>query len=386
MPSKHRAIAPIAANGVSNGAVHAALSPAHRRRLAAQDVEWPHRRWLAAGMYVSLALAWPAQGSEARYHVYVSNEGSGDVTVIEGASHQVTATWTLGKRPRGLIGSAAQQRLYVAFSGSPLAGPGVDEKSLPPADKTADGIGVVRLADGHIEKTLTGISDPEQVLLSPDGSRLFVASEDAGVAVVIDAHSGKLMNSVDVGGEPEGLALSARAALLGVTSETDNSVALLALDSSKPVARIAVGQRPRDLAFTPDGKRLFVSGENDASITVIDVAARKAEQTLHMTEAGARPKGIAMAPDGSRIYVTTGRGGHVDVIDVASLRVVASIAVGARPWGIALSPDGRYLYTANGPSNDVSVVDTSSLSVIATVRAGEKPWGVTVVLDPKGAG
>src|SRR3984893_12701002 len=327
----------------------------------------------------ALGFAASAFRTEACYRVFVTNEGSGDLTVIDGSTHRATATWPLGKRPRGVIGAPDKQRLYVALSGSPLGGPGGEEEALPPADKAADGIGIVRLSDGRVERVLTGVSDPEQVALSPDGARLFVASEDTGMAAVINVGTRKIVSKVGVGGEPEGLAVSAAAGLLGVTSEETNSVTLLTLADSKSPARLPVGQRPRDLAFMPDGKSLFVSGENDASITVIDVPARRVRQTLHLAGPGARPKGPAISPAGARVYVTTGRGSHVDVLDTGSLKIIASIAVGARPWGIGLSPDGRFLYTANGPSNDVSVIDTMSLSVVATVKAGEKPWGLTVV-------
>ena len=42
----------------------------------------------------------PAAAAKA-YSVYVTNEQSGDLTVIDGATHAVTATIPLGKRPRG---------------------------------------------------------------------------------------------------------------------------------------------------------------------------------------------------------------------------------------------------------------------------------------------
>lgn len=326
----------------------------------------------------SLIVACAASAAPG-YRVFVTNEGTGGLTVIDGTTQQVVAQWPMGKRPRGLVASPDHTRLYVAFSGSPLAGPGVDEKSLPPADKAADGIGIIDLTNGHIERVLTGVSDPEQVVVSPDGSRLFVASEDSGVAVALRVKDGKLLQSADVGGEPEGLAVSEAAGLLGVTSEEANSAALLNLKDAKATGRIPVGLRPRDLGFSPDGKTLYVSGENDASLTVIDVGTRQVLKTLHVASPGARPKGIAVAPDGAHVYVTTGRGGHVDVLDAKTLTFVGSIPVGARPWGIGQSPDGRYLYTANGPSNDVSVIDTSELRVIATIKAGDKPWGVAVV-------
>src|SRR6476646_6993324 len=79
----------------------------------------------------------------AAHCVYVTNETSGDLTVIDGATLETVATIALGKRPRGLRLSPDSRLLYVALSGSPLAPPGVDESTLPPPDKTADGIGVV---------------------------------------------------------------------------------------------------------------------------------------------------------------------------------------------------------------------------------------------------
>ena len=36
------------------------------------------------------------------YHVYVTNEYSGDLTVIAGGTNEVVATFPLGKRPRGI--------------------------------------------------------------------------------------------------------------------------------------------------------------------------------------------------------------------------------------------------------------------------------------------
>lgn len=329
----------------------------------------------------ALAHAIPALAAGSGYRVFVTNEGSDSLTVIDGSTNQATATWPVGKRPRGLAGAPDGKHLYVALSGSPAAGPGVDEKSLPPADKSADGIGVVDLARQKVERVIAGVSDPEQVTVSPDGTRLFVASEDTGAAVIVRISDGKVQKKVDVGGEPEGVGISASAGLYGVTSEEANTVALLGLKDSKLIATVPVGKRPRDLVFSADGTLLFVPGESDASLTVIDVGSRKPTQTLHVASPGARPKGIAISPDGAHVYLSTGRGGHIDVLDTKTLKFIASIAVGARPWGIGLSPDGRYLYSANGPSNDVSVVDTQALRVIATVKVGDRPWGVAVIAN-----
>jgi YVTN family beta-propeller protein len=49
---------------------------------------------------ISLALAVCAEAQN--YFVFVSNERSGDVSVIDGATDAVVATFKVGKRPRGI--------------------------------------------------------------------------------------------------------------------------------------------------------------------------------------------------------------------------------------------------------------------------------------------
>src|SRR5690349_19287551 len=57
------------------------------------------------------------------YAVAVSNEQSGDVSLIAGDSFEVIATIPVGKRPRGIQASKDGKLLYVALSGSPNEGP-----------------------------------------------------------------------------------------------------------------------------------------------------------------------------------------------------------------------------------------------------------------------
>src|SRR5271156_760243 len=57
------------------------------------------------------------------YQIFVSNEHSGDVTVIDGTDFKVTATIPVGKRPRGIHASPDGKTIYVALSGTPISEP-----------------------------------------------------------------------------------------------------------------------------------------------------------------------------------------------------------------------------------------------------------------------
>src|SRR5690348_1064752 len=71
-----------------------------------------------------------ASAEPAAYLVCVSNERSGDVTILrDGRS---LATIPVGKRPRGIHPSPDGAYLYVALSGSPITGPPqLDAKGNP---------------------------------------------------------------------------------------------------------------------------------------------------------------------------------------------------------------------------------------------------------------
>src|SRR5476649_1802901 len=61
--------------------------------------------------------------ADQAYQVFVTNERSGDVTVINGAHNKVIDTIAVGKRPRGIHASADGSTLYVALSGTQLQAP-----------------------------------------------------------------------------------------------------------------------------------------------------------------------------------------------------------------------------------------------------------------------
>src|SRR5579864_9168240 len=102
----------------------------------------------------------PAPPKMPAVGLYVTNETSGDLTVIDAATLATVTTIPLGKRPRGIAPSPDGTRLYVALTGSPAAPPGVDEKTLPPPDRSADGIGVVDLVEGKLLRVLPSGTDP----------------------------------------------------------------------------------------------------------------------------------------------------------------------------------------------------------------------------------
>src|SRR5450755_2393439 len=128
--------------------------------------------------------------------IYVDNEVSGDMTVIDSGTYKVIATIPLGKRPRGIHASPDHKTIYIALSGSPIAGPGVDESTLPPADHSADGIGVFDVEQNKLVKILRSGNDPENFDISKDGKQIYISNEDDSAVSILDLASGTIVKSL----------------------------------------------------------------------------------------------------------------------------------------------------------------------------------------------
>lgn len=325
----------------------------------------------------------PAPATPTAPRLYVSNETQGQVVVIDPTTRQVVERIDVGKRPRGLKLSKDGTKLYVALSGSPIAPPGVDESTLPPPDRSADGVAVVDLTTRTIARRYDSGQDPESFDLSPDGRTLYVSNEETAEMTVLDLESGAIKARVKVGEEPEGVTVSPDGRTVWVTCEEDHEIVGVDTTTLEVVGRVRTAKRPRTIVFTPDGGTMFVTGEFGFAVSVVDVATKAVVKTIDLPAGDggtlpARPMGAVLSPDNKTLYVSNGRGRSVTAIDVATRAVTRTYEeVGERPWGLGLSADGRTAYTANGPGKDVSVIDLES-GAVAKIATDGSPWGIAV--------
>jgi len=338
------------------------------------------RMYLLIPACLALLSAGCSQKPEG-YRVYVTNETSGDMTVIDSSNFEVVENVHVGQRPRGIHASPDGKLLYIALSGSPIGGPNVDESTLPPPDKNADGIAVFDIAQNKVAKVIEGGSDPENFAVSKDGKWIYVSNEDDEGVSFVDLGTGKLAPpGIKTGEEPEGVALTPDGKLVYSTSEGDGTVSVIDVAARKLIKTFKVGRRPRNVVFLPDGQHAYVNAENDGNIGIIDLTKNEMTGTVALGTPGqVKPMGLALSADGKKLYVTTGKGKSVVVVDTTTNQILTTFEVGQRPWGIAIAPDGKTLFTANGPSGDVSVVDVATNKVTKKVKATGGPWGIEIV-------
>jgi YVTN family beta-propeller protein len=267
-------------------------------------------------------LVGDAKNAPPSYWVCVSNERSGTMTVIDGDSWRVSATIPLGKRPRGIHAAADGRMVYVALSGSPIAGPPSEAKNqrpLPPPDRQADGIGVVDFSRRALARMIRVGVDPEEFAFSPDGSELCVSNQDAGAASLVRVQDGVIEQTVQVGPEPEGVAFSPDGRRIFLTCAGSGEIAVLDAHSRRLLTRWHVGGRPRSIAFLPGTSRAFVPSETDARLHVLDLALGRVLGAIALPAGASRGHGdirrtepAGAGAGGNDLAHPARRGGYAD--------------------------------------------------------------------------
>ena len=348
--------------------------------------------WVLRSAALAAVAAAGTASAATSYRVYVSNERSGDLPVIDGGDFTAIATIPVGKRPRGIHASPDGKSVYVAVSGSPLGGPPqLDAQGTPilekkkrdddddaAGDKAADGIAVGDVAAGRPTGKLPSGSDPEEFSLSRDGRSIYISNEDVKTASVIDIKTAKVTHVIPVGLEPEGVTTTPDGRQFYVTCEAEGEIFAIDAQSYKIAGHFKMNGRPRSAAFLSNGAAGFIPSETTGELDIIDPHKYEVPKVITLPP-GSRPMRAILSADDQMLYLSNGRAGTILAIDAHSYQLLNAIKVGTRPWGIGLSPDGKYLFSANGPSNDVSVVDLAAGKEVMRVKAGASPWGITIV-------
>jgi len=309
-----------------------------------------------------LVAAAPPAHAKGTGLIFVSNEKTNNLTIIDPKTYQVVRDLKVCRRPRDMHFNADHTKLYVACGD----------------DDVIDIVDVAKLE--VVGKLATGPS-PETFALDEKRGRIYVANEEGSSLSIIDIAQNIIVHEVPTGAEPEGVLMSEDGKTLYVTSEVGDLVHLVDAEGGHVTQDVVVGTRPRRFAATPD--ELWVTCELSGEVYIIDrtnfaVASKIEFLPPGMRKTDVTPVGLAMTRDGKTAYVTLGHAAHVAAVDVPTREIQGYILVGKRSWGITLSRDESKLYVANGFGDDITVIDARSRKAIVSIPVGRIPWGVVI--------
>ena len=146
-----------------------------------------------------------------------------------------------------------------------------------------------------------GYLGPCALVASRDAKTLFVACADARQVAWVELSTGKISRQVDVPGEPTGLVLSPDGTKLFVTCAAPKStVAVIDPLSGRMIAAIPAGHTATGATITPDRARLYVCNRFNNDVSVIDLTAAREVTRVRVAR---EPVAAAVTPDGKAVLV-----------------------------------------------------------------------------------
>jgi YVTN family beta-propeller protein len=144
------------------------------------------------------------------------------------------------------------------------------------------------------------------------------------------------------------------------------------------VTNIPAGNGVEGFDVSPDGKQIWAANARDATITIIDVATKKAVQTLPIPVKFANR--LKFTPDGRHVLISALGAGSGDtsllVMDASARKEVKQLKLGGGAAGILMAPDGSRAFVAVSSADKVAVVDLKTLEVVGEISAGKQPDGM----------
>ncbi len=250
-------------------------------------------------------------------YIYVANQGSDDVSVIDKNTGDIVATIPVGSEPYGLTTASISGTTYV-----------------------------------------------------------YVANIGSNDVSVINTATNTVSSTVNVGVKP--YYASAIGTNVYVTNGASNTVSVIDGNTNTVTATISVGSYPRGIKA--HGTDLYVANYGDLNysggnyISVINSLDNTVSDTIILPAGSSGPRGVVV--NGSKVYVSNFRSNNVSVINSATNAVIDTIDVGKGPRGMASVGDN--VYVENFDDGTISVIDTDTDTVTDTVVVGHSPSGMGV--------
>ena len=293
--------------------------------------------------------------------VYVANESSNTVSVIDALTFQPIATIDAKNfSTHDLALSRDGTRLYATNLAS----------------------GRLSVIDTRKLETIASIytgSRCHVVALTNDNRFAWVANIGDDTISIVDTDDLRIVGTINVGKGPTGLTFSRDGRFAYVSNQGDKQVAVIDTATYKVIKTIPVGANPHFLTLGPDG-RIWGANSGGSDIYVIDPATQTKVATL---EVGPNPQQIAFAYKGMvgpNAYVTVSGANQVAVVGInnTKIHILERIPVGVKPNGILANMEGTRIYVGNEGTNDLRVIDTGTSALIATTPVGHKPIRVVM--------
>lgn len=299
------------------------------------------------------------------------------------------------------------------------------------SNAAGDNIHIIDPATNKVVGVIEGIEVPHGVVLSPDGSKIYVSDEALRTLDIVDSKTLKVTGRVPLSGRPNNLDVAKDGSLVFVgIRESPGAVDIIDPKALKNLKTVPTTGEIHNVYVTPDGKYAVAGSIQASTINVIDIASKSMAWTAKL-EAGIRPMafttnkdgstkdiivqlsnfhgfvvfdfntrqvtrritlpdppgqhketmglqgspshGLAITPDGKIVWATSKYYDYIAAYSIPDYKLLKVVPVGLHPEWLTIPPDGKNVYAAVAGDDATVVVDNRTFKVVAKIPVGSVP-------------
>ncbi len=240
------------------------------------------------------------------YRVYVCDQNSDKISVIDGDSKVVSA----------LI-DVSQPNLLPAHPHMVKVKDGFLYASLIGAAKFVK----INTSDYELAGEVTGITKAGMIMLHPNGTKAFVSRSSTSDPIFQSVYAIDITN-------------------MSIITEINF-----------PLSGV-----PHGMALTPDGSKLYVANLTLGTIGIVDAINNEYEDEIILGP-GTEPMQTMVSSDGNYLYVSTRGTSKLMVFDTNTDTLITEVSVDAMPMQIAITSDGNKIYVGSMMMSTVNVIE-----------------------------
>jgi YVTN family beta-propeller protein len=331
-------------------------------------------KYYAFLIYLSLVFAMPSTARTG--FVYSANWLSGTIDVIDPATNKIVQTIRVAL-PHGVNFSPDGSRVYVTSE---------DDEMLNVVDRQT----------GEIIKKVPLSGHPNNIVVAKDGRILVCIRNNPGALDIVDPNSLTLKKTIPVNGGLHNNALTPDGKYVVAGSIWGSVLNVIDLQTEQLawVVKFDRGIRPMTVEANPDGstRRIFLQLTGFHGFAVVDFATHQEVARIKLPDeprwyesggqVGGASHGIGVAPNGKALWVNSSITRSVFVYSLPDLKLLGHARAGRGVEWLTFSPDGETVYVTNSAENTVSAIDAETMKEVARISTHDDPKRISTLVLP----
>ncbi len=305
-----------------------------------------------------------SRAAQADAVVWASNSATGLVAAFDATSGDLLGTVAVGLAPAGIAAPHGGGAVYVANEGSDTVSV-IDKASMTVAATIA-----LPAPSGRKPRFATG---------SPDGSAVYIGEAGSNVVDVIETATNRIARrfaAAQPGSTIRGVVTDSTGEVIYSISAGDqpslNTLAAIESSTGRWLWAIGLGDQPGSLTIGSDDRVAFVAVPATNSIRAIDLAQHAFTADINLGSGNA-PAAIQLSENGELVVTLRSESQSAAIVDGRSVRMVSAAQSVSAKW---VSQDAQHLSYVGvmGANEDAGVIAVDPVQAVV-VRHFRFPGG-----------